>query len=374
MVPRRIGVALALLALAVLLASCRFQPGSAVARIAQAAKGSDAQAPASEATAGQDGSRPVGEIRTTTTQAPASTDKPATRAVSNVVRDQGPGRVLYTRGGNVYLYDLDSQEEMEITSRGVAIEKAGVHYGAPTFVDRESLVVLRWETDANGRIVKRAIESGVIQSESDVLPEAKRPTGLGYCVPLSKLLYLEQTSRGSQETDDFGAELTLFTMEPGAGPQQTRLTSWYGDTGLNHARVRFSPRGDLASLPRFPTDVSDFYGIHRVNSGDAVDVIPESYLGQAFVTGIDFGGKGAYATVMVLDNAIDMGPGLYRLDLAARKHTQIAMQNNLYGLAVSETLGIAVVANDSGDLSVMELGTGDETPLGSGADPDIWPR
>jgi hypothetical protein len=373
MARRLILLPLLLASLLVMLPACRIRPGSRAARIAQVlGKGGTASASAeSSATKATGAAGTVGTVKPTT----PPTKAPAEHATARKAVDApASGRVLFTRDGNVHLIRLKTGEEMQITNQGVPEEDAGVHYGAPTWVDNESLAMLRWETNANGRIVKRAIEFGVIQSESDTISEAKRPTGLGYSTGLSKLLYLEQTGQGGGAEDDFGAELALFTFAKSGKPERTKLTSWFGDTSLGHARIRASAKGDLVSLPRFPTDVSDFYGINRFSSGAAVDVIPERYLGQAFVTGIDFGQKAAYATIMVLDNSIEMGPGLYRLDLSTREHEQIAMQSNLYGLAVSEPLGIAVVANDSGDLSVMQLVGGDETPLGSGADPDIWPR
>lgn len=373
MARRLILLPLLLAGLLVALSGCRIQPGSRAAQIVQSLGKGGTPAASAESSAAKSASTAdaVGAVKPSKPPTQAPGERSTTR---KAVDAPTSGRVLFTRGGNVYLLDLKTEEEMEITNRGVPEEDAGVHFGAPTWVDRESLVMLRWETNANGRIVKRAIDFGVIQSEGDTISEAKRPTGLGYSTGLSKLLYLEQTGQGGGGGDDFGAELALFTFAQSGKPERTKLTSWFGDTSLGHARIRASAKGDLVSLPRFPTDVSDFYGINRLTSGAAIDVIPESYLGQAFVTGIDFGAKSPYATVMVLDNSIEMGPGLYRLNLSTRDHEQIAMQSNLYGLAVSESLGIAVVANDSGDLSVIRLDSGDETPLGSGSDPDIWPR
>jgi hypothetical protein len=312
--------------------------------------------------------------KTESTPAKNKTDSKDHSAKPDDSSDHSAGQVVYERDGNIYRLDLASGDEKEVTTAGVAGEKSGTRYGCPTFIDENTVAFLEWTQGPDGGVKDRKIQFGPFDSEGDTLTESKKPTGLGYCPKLEKLYYLEQTGTGDEPGSDWGADLKLYEFPVSGDPKATELSSWYGDVGLGHARIRVSPDGKLASVPRFPTDVSDFYGMYHLMDGSSVDALPERYLGQAFVTSIDLTMAEAYATIMVLDNSIDLAPGLYNLNLVSHENELIAGLNNLYGLSVSESLGIAIVCDDSGNLSSIDLDSGEETPLGAGSDPDVWPK
>lgn len=317
--------------------------------------------------------------QTTTTASTGTPSPPAQPQASKPQPDDASdepvldGTLLYTSAGNLYQLNLADGDEMQVTSEGVADGDPGPAFGCPVFIDNTSLAFLRWVMNSSGAISERSIVVGQFQSEADPLTEAEKPTGLGYSAADECLYYLDQEGP-SQGGDDFGEELTVFRLPKGGTPEPTRLGSWFGDASPDHARLRVSPDGQFTSVPRFPTDVSDIYGIYRTASGRPVDVLPESALGRACVTGVDFTNDGAWATIMRFDPACDFEPGLYRLDLSGGEHELILGQDYLFGLAVSDTLGIAVVADEDDELTLVDLASGETTLIGLGKDPDIWPK
>jgi len=309
--------------------------------------------------------------------APSSADAPAKgpAEIPTPAPDEATGgRIAFSRDGNLYVLDLETREELEITTEGSAEWQSAISYGCPTFVSDDTLMFLKWTTDENGMLTDRAALVGIIQSESDALAEDLKPTGLGWSEALEAALVLSQTGDPQPAGDDVGATLTLYTISQGRRPKATDVESWFGGVSVNSARVRCSEDGELVSVPHFPTDVSDHYGIHRLDDGTGMDFVPEDWLGAIVATGVDFAGGDIYATFIAIGDGAPLEPGLYRVDLDAMDHELVASVDETNGLAVSTALGVAVVSTWEGALKLIDLETGKVTSLGAGQDPDIWPR
>lgn len=331
-----------------------------------------------------------------TPSASDTSERPGDKAPSSAVADSAPkesvsgstratpptpapeegaaGRVAFSRGGNVYVLDLETREEIEITNGGSADWQSATTYGCPTFLAEDTLMFLKWTTDADGLLTDRAALVGVIQSESEPLGEGLLPTGLGWSEALDAAFVVTQTEPPQPDGDNFGAILTLCTLSRDGGEEETSVETWFGGVSIDSARVRCTEDGLLVSVPNFPTDVSDHYTLRILEDGTTVDLVPEEWLGAVVATGIDFAGGEMYATFIAMGDAAPLEPGLYRVDLNEPEPELVARVDETNGLAVSATLGVAVVSTWDGALKLIDLGSGKVRSLGSGVDPDIWPR
>lgn len=289
------------------------------------------------------------------------------------------GLLAFVREGNIHVYDFGAGEERQLTFDGLPEGEEGVSYGCPTFVDWNQMLFLSAQSGADGLTTTYRLHAAdpAGDSEFDTLDDPVEPLGLGYCGAANAAYYLQQTGPGSQEDDNFGAEITLFAFLGDGGPEATPCTTWYGGVGLGHCRIRRSNADGApeVSIPRFPTDVSDFYGLSDVLSGEETPILSDEQLGANVVTGIDFGNSGAvYASIAAMGEA-PLASGLYEVDPIALEHTLIARARDPWcGMAISEGQGYAAFANDQGVLSLVDLDSKRTRKLCEGTDPDFFPK
>jgi len=286
------------------------------------------------------------------------------------------GLIAYSREGNIYAYDIGSSEERQLTSDGVSEGTAGTTHGCPTIIDENTIAFLSWEADGAGLISSRALNVAdrAGGSEYNAVDFVEDPLGLGWTSGDEKLYYLKLTGEVSEGGDPFGAEVTLFSAEGDGESSRTKVKTWYGGVTLNACRVRQSPDGKYLSVPRFPTDVSDYYGLHRVSDGKGADVLKEEWLGADYVTGLDFSADTVYANIASMGEDAPLIAGFYFVDVENKEPGILAQIDDPRGLAVSDAQEFAVVGNMDGELKLIELTTRDVRDLCKGEDPDIYPR
>lgn len=318
--------------------------------------------------------------------APATAEQPAVRAERTLAQapsaaqadpqdgGQQTGQITYSLDGNIYVADLVERVPRQLTVDGVPETEAGLQFGCPTFVDAETLVFLRWESDDQWHLTSRIIAAGAIESEWDAITEIPLPTALGWSTYYEQVLALSQIEEGMEPGDDFGALLQLCTYDGDGVTNLEGIRSWFGGVSINQARVRVSPDGAMASVPNFPTDVSDFYVLCDLETAAQYDLLPQELLGSLYVTALDFGDGTVYGAINDITEEQAWGNGLYRLDLESLEHERICDVDGSHGIAVSEALGLAVVSTSEDDLLRVDLVTGNTEYIGQGTDPDIWPR
>jgi len=286
------------------------------------------------------------------------------------------GLIAFSREGNIYIYDIGSSEERQLTHNGVSEGEAGTTHGCPTIIDENTVAFLSWEADANGMISSRTLNGADIAGGSEYTSAdvAQDPVGLGWVPDDEKLYYLKITGNVAQDGDPFGAQLTLFCVEGEARATRTKVKTWYGGVSLTSCRIRQSSDGKYVSVPRFPTDVSDYYGLHRASDGKAVDVLKEEWLGADYVTGLDFAGDTVYANIASLGEDAPLIAGFYFVDVENKDPGLLVQLDDPRGLAVSAAQDFAVLGNMDGELKLIELNTRHVKDLCKGEDPDIYPR
>jgi hypothetical protein len=289
------------------------------------------------------------------------------------------GLLAFVREGNIHVYDFGAGEERQLTFNGVAEGQEGTSYGCPTLIDWDHMLFLSTENSADGVVTTYRLHSldPAGGSEYETLDDPTEPLGLGYCGAANAIYYLQQTGPVNNEGDNFGAEITLFAFLRDTGVEATPCTTWYGGVGLGHCRIRRNNAEDATevSIPAFPTDVSDFYDLADVQTGEKTALLTEEQLGANLITGIDFGESGRiYATIGAMGDA-PLASGLYEVDPLALEHTLIAPARDPWGgMAVSEGQGYAATASDQGVLSLTDLDNGRTRKLCEGTDPDFFPK
>jgi hypothetical protein len=290
--------------------------------------------------------------------------------------DENP-RILFSRDGNIHMVEYGTLDETQITKDGTPEnETGGTAYGCPVWAKEDAFAALAWTTNDEGAVTRRDIISGELESEFSAMEDGPDAVGLGVSYDYRKGLYLGITKRG-QEEDNFGAELTLFTANLEAEDVKgvaTKVKSFYGGVTLNHCRLRMSPDGRMVSVPSFPTDVSDLYHVVSVQTGRAVEVEKEAWLGGVMITGVDFTRDAVYATIAGVGEDPPLEPGLYKLDLQRLQHKLVVPLESPQGLAVCEAGKFVVVSTLEEELFAVDLTRGTVHHLVSGTDPDVWPR
>lgn len=300
--------------------------------------------------------------------------------VAGAVRSEpkAGGLLAFSRAGNIYVQDFGAGEERQLTYDGVPEGEEGVSYGCPTFADEETLLFLSSMNDADGVAGTRQLHAldPAGASEFVTIDELEGPLGLGFSPSARTIYYLLQTGEGGMDGDPFGADITLFSQTQEEAPVQTPVTTWYGGVSLNQCRVRVNPVGDASevSVPGFPTDVSDFYDLYDIATGDSIPILSEDDLGACIVTGIDFGESGTeYATIAGISEPPPLTSGLYQLDTIAGEHTLIARIRQPWSCAVSEAQQLAAASTVEGQLRLITLENGRSRAIGEGEDPDFFP-
>ncbi len=289
------------------------------------------------------------------------------------------GLLAFVREGNIHVYDFGAGEERQLTFGGVAEGLEGTSYGCPTFVDWDHLFFLSCETGPDGLAAVYRLHGldPAGGSEYDTYDDPVNPLGFGYCEATNGAYYLQQTGEGGEDGDPFGAEITLFLQLGDGGPEASPVTTWYGGVGLGHCRVRRNGAEDATdvSYPGFPTDVSDFYHVADIQTGEALPLLTEEQLGANLVTGVDFGESGTiYASVAAIAEA-PLASGIYEMDPILGEHTLLARVRDPWGgVAVSEGQRWAAAASDQGVLTLVDLDTREARRLCEGTDPDFYPK
>ncbi len=318
---------------------------------------------------------------------PATADQPAVmgeRAVAQApvaaqaeppqADEELTGQITYSLDGNIYFMDLVEREPRQLTADGVPETEAGLRFGCPSFVDQETLLFLRWESDDQWQVTSRTVASGLIESEWDAVTEIPFPTALGWSTYFEQVFALWQIEEGMEPGDDFGALLQLCTYDGDVVTDLEGIRSWFGGVSINQARIRVSPDGAMVSIPNFPTDVSDFYVLRDLETAAQVELLPQELLGSLYITALDFGDGTVYGAINDITEEQAWGNGLYRLDLETLEHEKIRELDGSHGIAVSETLELAVMSTAEDDLILVDLVTGNSQRIARGTDPDIWPR
>jgi hypothetical protein len=303
------------------------------------------------------------------TQAPAASQAEPPQADEALT-----GQITYSLDGNIHFMDLVEREPRQLTMGGVPETEAGLRFGCPSFVDQETLLFLRWESDDQWHVTSRTIASGSIESEWDAITEVPYPTALGWSTFFEEVFALWQIEEGMEPGDDFGALLQLCAYDGDVVTDIEGIRSWFGGVSINQARIRVSPDGAMVSIPNFPTDVSDFYVLHDLETAGQVELLPQEVLGSLYITALDFGDGTVYGAINDITEEQAWGNGLYRLDLETFEHEKILALDGSHGIAVSETLQLAVMSTAEDDLILVDLATGNSQRIGRGTDPDIWPR
>jgi len=288
------------------------------------------------------------------------------------------GLLAYSREGNLYVQDFGAGEERQLTYDGVPEGEGGVTYGCPTFVDEDTMLFLSCVSDADGMAGTRQLHvlDPAGGSEFVTIDDLEGPLGLGYSPSANAIYYLLQTGESAQDGDPFGAEITLFYQLHEDEPVQSPVTTWYGGVSLHQCRIRVNPVGDASevSVPGFPTDVSDFYDLHDIATGDGIPILSDDQLGACIVTGIDFGESGAeYATIAGVSEPPPLSGGLYQLDTISGDHTLLARLRQPWSCAVSEAQQLAAASNVDGELMLITLDNGRSRRIAMGEDPDFFP-
>jgi hypothetical protein len=283
------------------------------------------------------------------------------------------GKVVFVRGGNIYLLDLSTRQETAITSDGSDEYTTNLQYGCPTFLDADRYAFLEWHGGGGANLDPRSVRVVSAGGAPETLSGPKKPTGLGYDAPRKRILYFEQTTPGGESGSDWDSTLTLMLLPNGGAPKTTKNESWYGEVNMRTTRIRASLNGKYVSLPGHSTGVADLYEICRLDGEGLGRLLPDRQ-GDTLITSIDFGQHGAYIAVVDIHTRPMEPPRLYQVDVTAGRSTLLLEKHPVYDIAVSETLSTLVGADRSGTLAAIDLKSGEETPLGHGSDPDIWPK
>jgi len=294
------------------------------------------------------------------------------------------GLVAFTRSGNVFIRDLGTGDERQLTHDGVTGGSHGWWYGAPTFRDAKMVLAARWESVAGGHEVEWTRQIVALSLDGQVTTTKAGPqgaVGFGLSRRGSTLLYLAVLDDdGYTDCPDLG----LVRRDSRGREELLPPRSWFGTVRIDCCRLRLSDDGAHVSVPRFPSDVSSFYSLWSIATGEQVDLVwgwPDSC---HFVTDIDFGEECSYVGLWNCnwDRDAQTAPpsGLWRMTSEFRPDKLIASCDTRGGIAVSEELGVAAAATsglgdpDACQLNLVDLSSGAVSFLCRGGDPDLWPR
>lgn len=300
-------------------------------------------------------------------------------AIACLGQDQAAEQALvaFARDGNVHVMDLVTRTEVASTTDGGT---AGVSCFCPVLAGPDRLLYIRWVgDDYDPNTDRQAYELSPLDAEPAPLEGCGECIGLGWSAPDESTLCLTWAGpRPTWEEIEF-AELAVVRLTADGATSPTPLRSYYGGIDFAHTRIRVSRDGLYAAVPNFPTDVSARYAIYETRTGATPAWIERDFLYWAACTGVDFGRRNSYATYDVPDAPGTRYSGVYRFSPARGIPQKVLGLSGARGIAVSETLGIAVVGTSDVTgrrqaLHLVNLRTWEREYLCEGSDPDIWPR
>ncbi|NLN90693.1 MAG: S8 family serine peptidase [candidate division WS1 bacterium] len=293
------------------------------------------------------------------------------------------GLVAFTRSGNVFIRDLGTGDERQLTHDGVTEGSHGWWYGAPTFRDAKTVLAARWESVAGGHEVEWTRQIVALSLDGQVTTTKAGPqgaVGFGLSRRGSTLLYLAVLD----DTGYTGWDLGLVRRDSRGREELLPPRSSFGNVRTDWCRLRLSDDGTHVSVPRFPSDVSSFYSLWSIATGEQVDLVWGWPDFCHVVTDIDFGEECSYVGLWNCncDRDAQTAPpsGLWRMTPEFRPDKLIASCDTRGGVAVSEELGVAAAATsglgdpDACQLNLVDLSSGAVSFLCHGGDPDLWPR